>query len=741
VSAIFRQVEHVPVIRGEVVLRQERRALPMWATSRIAVPFGAEESTARRWVIAVVAGLALVLFFAFHHAYWVPANGGVDQNGYIVGGKQFSRHLSTRYDAINPVNGKRDPFMFVGMMWIGVDFGDPEKERFYPKYPIGLPVLVAVAHWIGGREAGPLLTYYINPIAMTLAMGGVFCLVRLFAGSFPALIAMIATMSLPNVLGHTNNPNSHATALFCVTWGMFLLLTWAQQNGLWRAVGAGFLLGYAVTIRYTEGLLLLPLGFVILFKLLPIIPPTLWAMREVHRRSLAQVISRAGEAFARFCGRFNARGLITWVPTSTSILRSTREPRAIAPYAAGWFPRRGLIESIAACLAWWVPVGVLVGFNLLAFSDFTGYDTSNESSGFTFDFFDDNWETMLRHVNQVGLFLIFPIGLLGLIWMFARSWKIALVLMSWIAPCIFIYMLYYWAPDGTHIGYLRFVLTIFPALIVSAFWLLAELWRAPAGARSEAPAPAEIMDFFRNDNALPRGRSLLNLTRAQIVAPLTVGAVAGISILLNAQSALPSLEGEQRGNLTLRQAELEAKGYGNIPPAIPADGVIFSSDSICDHLQLVGDWPLYHTDVFNQGFIRRYIKMNPDEPQVFQPQRAQFLYNLLKQKSEQDFVKEQQRVVGELLDGGRRVFFVVPRNALPSVRLRFAPTRLIDPDLFQVKTVRIWNDPNCNYHRKPAISQPRKKKYEPPVQDPRQTAWCIAEVSRRHAPASIATAP
>ena len=36
----------------------------------------------------------------------------------------------------------------------------------------------------------------------------------------------------------------------------------------------------------------------------------------------------------------------------------------------------------------------------------------------------------------------------------------------WIVPSLLIYSAYYWAPDGTHIGYLRFFLTVFPGLAI-----------------------------------------------------------------------------------------------------------------------------------------------------------------------------------------------------------------------------------------------------------------------------------
>ena len=101
-------------------------------------------------------------------------------------------------------------------MWIGTDLGLP-TERYYPKYPLGLPVLVAIAMKIGGTT----LPYWINPIAMTLAVAATFLLIRQVLGSFPALMGMLIFATSPVTLALTNDTNSHATTVCCVTWGMY----------------------------------------------------------------------------------------------------------------------------------------------------------------------------------------------------------------------------------------------------------------------------------------------------------------------------------------------------------------------------------------------------------------------------------------------------------------------------------------------------------------------------------------
>ena len=62
------------------------------------------------------------------------------------------------------------------------------------------------------------------------------------------------------LLSFAEQPLSHGPALCMVTWGMYFLLRWWQTESIWRGTLAGLCLGYAVSIRYTEGLLLIPLA-------------------------------------------------------------------------------------------------------------------------------------------------------------------------------------------------------------------------------------------------------------------------------------------------------------------------------------------------------------------------------------------------------------------------------------------------------------------------------------------------
>ena len=103
-------------------------------------------------------------------------------------------------------------------------------------------------------------------------------------------------------------------------------------------------------------------------------------------------------------------------------------------------------------LGWLIPVVALVSFNKCALGSWTGYDTTNESTGFTWKHFSDKWEFMLTQLHGTGLFFLMPIGIFGLALMFRWSWRMALVMTAWFLPGVLLYTSYYWGnelPGGT----------------------------------------------------------------------------------------------------------------------------------------------------------------------------------------------------------------------------------------------------------------------------------------------------
>src|SRR5947208_9571974 len=191
----------------------------------------------------------LLIALAFTVGLWIllssclaPAPGrfGVDENAYLVGGRMIAEHGTPGFKP-------SDDYQFVGAMWLRTSSG-----WYYPKYPFGTSLLYAACVALGRRE----WAFAVSPICTCLAMLGMFFLSRRIVGSFYALLAMIVLAMSPTTLQLAILPNSHAPALCAVVWGMYFLLRWWQSGGWWLGVPAGLLLGFAVTIRYSEALLL-----------------------------------------------------------------------------------------------------------------------------------------------------------------------------------------------------------------------------------------------------------------------------------------------------------------------------------------------------------------------------------------------------------------------------------------------------------------------------------------------------
>lgn len=827
------------------------------------------ESPARQWGYLLVAIGIAALYLALILQYWAPAHGGVDQNGYFVGGRMIAKTGTMQYTP-------ESPYGFVGAMWVRTDDG-----RNFPKYPIGLPLLFACCFWIFGDAQAPYVANLISPISAALALVGMFLMCRVVAGSFVGLLAMIVLGTSQATMMLANNPNSHAPALAFVCWGMFLLLSWWKHGGWWRGIVGGFLIGYAATIRYTEALLLVPIGLAVLFsmpwasgrdailgaaarsaaaltglllaiaiglilpgwqvwthgravdlRILPLFGIAItipWltllmirSIREIGGRKFAMLIvpavlltlgAVAGPLVdqpwtllllpgivagaARLAGTSNTSeidwprllaitlfavvvatiallGLI--VPTAAligagivyaiaalrwrdlraasleipihSIVRPILGAVALVPLivvlwkidseayyrntliwitalgaaavivgaytvrrtddghwhslldapriliAAGiialaapvysLFPGLLLkkewlalpaaiagITAIAAILAtrtwlvvpslrawmplvgWAIPIAFLLGYNVTEMGTLTGYDTTNESQGnaFTWANFIGNWEKVIRQINDIGLVLIAPIGLLGLVVLFRRSWQAGLIVLTWLVPGLIIYAAYYWSPErGT--SYLRFFLTLLPALVLGA-----------------------AVAMHRIIGSGTTGRHSI---AGVIAAGVVVAGASGLGVYRSIEGfefgtrSLTSLEGQHRQNLNLALvAEMSMRH-------VPAGSVLFTEGGFgsnqAHYLQFAGDWEIFTVDAFTtrggQRLTRRST-VGENDPNPLQPAMREFMRELYANKTDSELQQEQDALIEQRLREGRRVFVLAadPGRGGPAGRI------------------------------------------------------------------------
>ena len=678
-------------------------------TSRGPVPMRAlgEQELPRwkRWLYAAVAlGLVAALFYmAF--LYRVPSHPGVDQNGYLFGGKQFADTLTMKFQPTRITRAAAgeaafDPHQFVGRMWVGADAGTP-AERFYPKYPLGLPFLYAVSLWIGGRVHGVDIAYWISPVAMALAVLGTYLLARRFMGPFFSLMAMIVFATSPTTETYVNNPNSHAATVCCVVWGMFLLIRWWQRGGTLTGFAGGFLLGYAATIRYTEGTLIFPLLWVVLMTRpwrrgvgkAPRVKP---ASVETARVMGMLAGDRNGSTTARAAAAEENNPSLGLNDPSVDL----NDPSvALTGRSLGrrLFTRfRPLIDSAAVVIGWAIPVTLLLVYNLLAMGTLTGYDATNESTGFSWTFFVDNWSTMLGQLNENGLFFVMPLAIAGLVGMFWWDWRGGVLMALWTVPCVLIYTFYYWAPDA--INYLRFVLTILPALAIAAFWVLAYVRQllpigrprmpaylllltitfagigigvaAQAGIRIDLATKTVIPfdDYFSKDpsrrvqqevfwmgvlmfaslGAAVVGSAFLSRRIAPVLA-------AGLVTFLCVAGQTDSFTADSERD-TLRRSALKAESDLLLEHLPPGSVLIGGPDDLLHNLTFVADYVLYQGWTFDHRSLERLPREKTDEAVLFDPARGRALWDRLGTLSQDQLNDQARETVVNALNAGRRVF-------------------------------------------------------------------------------------
>jgi Dolichyl-phosphate-mannose-protein mannosyltransferase len=554
------------------------RRWPEGRLPRLAEPEGAGMQLAYLALAIVV----IVGFFVTAKAFWVPAHPGADQNGYLVGGKLLAEG---KFGGLAP----SDPYEFVGPMWVAT-----ARETYYPKYPAGLPAIYAGCLKLFG-EHGTTAAYLVSPILASLALLGVFLLIRGLFGSFAGLIGMLAMAASPDTLDLAINPNSHATTLFCVVWGFYFLLAWWRRRGAWRAVIGAFLIGFAVTVRYSEGLLLLPVVLIVLFNL-----------------------------------RWNRIG--------------------------------DYVVSLLTLAAWAAPVGGLLWYNRKFLGTWTGYDSTHESTGFAIKYFLTNWDVLLRTLSTSGLSFLFSLATAGAVLLYRQSWRLGLVVTSWIVPSTLLYASYYWAPDNTAaLSYGRFFLTILPPLIACAIFFILRAGMLPKPASPLAPPDVR-----------------LRWTRLSMIA---AGVVVALGSAVDAESATQLLARDQLTNLNLLTATRM------VHDNIPAGATIFGDDNLLRELQFVGDWKLYDYRLFTRAYVDRLGRVDPDDPSPLQFQRSRALYDKLAGKSDGQLFNDQIDLIAAAVSSGQKVYLVLPPRLSNNVTRRTDATRRLE-----AQVVATWDD-------------------------------------------------
>jgi hypothetical protein len=300
----------------------------------------------------------------------------------------------------------------------------------------------------------------------------------------------------------------------------------------------------------------------------------------------------------------------------------------------------------------------------------TGYDTTNESTGFTWKEFQAKWEFMLGQLHDTGLFFLLPIGVLGMGLMFRWNWRIALLLTLWFVPGTLLYTSYYWGLETRGVGYLRFFLTLFPPVVICTAWLLGQAGNLiPANSSGGARA----------------------WRRGSIVAPIAAGVVVAIALGVSVYANVGALERDFTIALNLADTGHRILTIPTLPAhADPARRPILFGDQrqLLNYLQFAGDFECYGQDVFTSRYHMRMLGgSDKDAPNPLQKARMEYIAKVYKDKSDGDLQAEQNKLIRDALASGRRVFVALPSSFMVLFRGRLSTSE------FEAISIEKWREP------------------------------------------------
>jgi hypothetical protein len=184
----------------------------------------------------IIAFFILGVHFLFIISFFEPAFSTPDANGYFKQGQLIADHRRTWFQDESPIQ-------YVGFQWM-----EAKGNRFYSRYPPGLPVIIAIFYKLFGPDSGP----FVNHILTTLTLLGLFFLCSVWIGKGWALVATTIMVCNPVINTGVFMNYSHAPVAFFLVWGLVFLVRWSQTLSIRYAFIAGFLLGCIPAIRYAE---------------------------------------------------------------------------------------------------------------------------------------------------------------------------------------------------------------------------------------------------------------------------------------------------------------------------------------------------------------------------------------------------------------------------------------------------------------------------------------------------------
>jgi len=199
----------------------------------------------------------------------------------------------------------------------------------------------------------------------------------------------------------------------------------------------------------------------------------------------------------------------------------------------------------------------------------------------------------------------------------------------WILPPVLLYTAYYWAPQGEGLGYLRFFVSVCPALIVCALILLCEV---------VPPRP---------------------------VWSVALGLFIAVAATFNLRAAIKEAATQAD---RLRQTQTL---WTTVRQFVPDGAIIVATGGLLDSVEYVGNYELYSFETFDRKLLTwRTGVLKKEGPAPFQRRKAEELENALGKLTDSQLATLQRSLLTSNVAAGRMVVVIASPDQLRAARGR-----------------------------------------------------------------------
>ncbi|MBD3184126.1 hypothetical protein GF312_17710 [Candidatus Poribacteria bacterium] len=427
------------------------------------------------------------------------------------------------------------------------------RGEIAPKFAPGYPALMSIAYNIGGDRA----MFIVSPIMGFLGLIGCYFLFRLWMSRIAATAGVLLIAANTMFLVYSGYLLTHASNTCFVVWGMSFIWRWLRDNNTMSGLFGGLILGASMTIRHTSVLMVSVLIAAILIKL--------WRHYN-NGKPYNEILKPVLVLFGAYC---------------------------VFPF-------------------------ILMVYNYAVFESpfVTGYGLSQEQGAFKLASISKNARMLASGLNTEGLFLLFPLGIAGIL--LSGSMGDSIMQILWVLPVYLLYTSYYWAFGN--MAYYRFLIVTFPCFIGAA---------------------CALLDTVKNSNI----RKIFTF-------------IIIVSMIFFVQKDF--MKGRLKGTLADLPSQSLAYSAEIMADQLEDDAVIFSQRPVFCYIGTVENFRFYDLNIFTSAYGNSAFKEGVQPKR--QPVRNKRFREFYSKLTDENLQEKKQDLIDKFLENGRQVIYFIPES-------------------------------------------------------------------------------